>query len=92
MPRRPAVIPNYELKVCISQDLFTKLALELWSDVESRVPHGAYKAFFEARLREWFTRSRLDLAEIVPGLPPGTHQVSADEETLNLLRRHHANN
>jgi hypothetical protein len=91
VPRRPAIIPNYELKLCIQQDLFAKLTLELWSDLEGRVPLGAYKAFFEARLREWFAQSRLDVAEVVPGTQPGKHFVSASAETLDILRRHYAN-
>lgn len=92
MPRRPALIPNYELKVCISEDLFAKLTLELWSEVEGRVPLGSYKRFFEARLREWFAQSRLDLAEVVPGLEPGKHWLTGTVESVNLLRRNeHAN-
>lgn len=90
MPKRKSIIPSYELKLCLPEDLFARLTLELWSDAEGRVPLGGYKAFFEARLREWFSRGRIDLAELVPGLPPGKHYAYGDAETLSLLRQAHA--
>lgn len=88
MPRKPAVIPNYYLRVGISQDLYSRLALALWSDAEGAVPYGAFKEFFEARIREWFTRTRIDLAEICPGLPPGKHFATLDSDSADVLRHY----
>jgi hypothetical protein len=56
MPRRPSVIPRYSLCLMIPQDLKDKLDLLLFSQVESRVPHGAYAAFFTSLLTEYFKK------------------------------------
>jgi hypothetical protein len=90
MPRKPAPIPPYKLKVSLPQDLMGRLTLDLWSDVEGRAPLGAYSEFVTARLREYYSRERLDLATIIPGLQPGVHVVTGDKESVAILRRHYA--
>lgn len=87
MPRKPAVIPQYKLKVSIPEDLMGRLTLELWSDLEGRVPLGAYSATFEALLRRHFDESRLDLATLLPDLPPGVHFIYGAPGVLALLRQ-----
>lgn len=87
MPRKPNVVPSYELTLCIPEDLFAKLSLELWSEAEGRVPHGAFKRFFEELLREHFLHSRLDLSAFIPGLPPGVHFISGRKEVLEILAK-----
>ena len=56
MPRgRPAkTIPSTPINLSIPQDLYARLKLHLWSDVEGRVPHGKQSEFFEQLLRDYF--------------------------------------
>lgn len=54
MPKPPNPIKTEYLNVGIRQDLKVKLDLHLFSLVEGRVPHGAYKQFFEGILEEYF--------------------------------------
>ncbi len=56
MPRTRAIERTVKLTISLDEGLYAKLALHLWSEVEGRVPVGAWKAFFEARMREFFER------------------------------------
>ncbi len=52
---RPSkLIPSERLGVYIPQDLKARIDLHLFSDVEGRVPSGAYSKFAEERFREFF--------------------------------------
>jgi hypothetical protein len=83
--RKPRLEPTRPLNVHISESVRAKLDLLLYSDVEQRVPHGAYQRFFE-RLILWTIESReLDLSPFVSALP-GEHIVRGREETLRRLQ------
>lgn len=87
MPRKPAVIPPYKLKVSIPEDLMGRLTLDLWSDLEGRVPLGAYSARITQLIRQHFAFKELDLATIIPDLQPGVHFLYGDPAVLELLCR-----
>lgn len=56
MKGRPAnIIPSSRLELQIRADMRARLDIHLFSDVEGRVPKGAYAAFFDQRLREFFS-------------------------------------
>ena len=40
----------------LPEPLAAKLALELFSELEMKVPHGAYKEFFTNLVQEYFDR------------------------------------
>ncbi len=42
--------------VSLPEPLAAKLALELFSELEMKVPHGAYKEFFTNLVQEYFDR------------------------------------
>ena len=88
MPRKPAVIPIYKLKVSLPEDLFGRLTLELWSSLENRVPLGQDSQFVERLLRQHFEHTAFDLAVAIPGLQPGIHVLRGDRETIRLLVEH----
>lgn len=46
---RPVKLTTY-----LPEDLRAKLDLHLYSEVEGRVPHGAYSKFLAERVREFF--------------------------------------
>lgn len=56
MARQPNVQRPISLHTTIPEDLWTKLTLHLYSDVEGRVPKGAYQQFIIQRINEFFQR------------------------------------
>ena len=72
MPRPAAITPNKSLHTTLNADLAAKLDLLLYSEVEQRVPKGAYQEFLQARIQEYFSTRRIDLATLIPGMPGST--------------------
>lgn len=57
MRGRPAsVIPAVKFHIRLPVDVKVQLDLYLFSELEGRVPYGAYTKFFEERAREFFDR------------------------------------
>lgn len=54
MPRRPNVIRPSQLTLWLPEDIRARLDLYLWSQLEGRVPHGAYSRLISQLLREHF--------------------------------------
>lgn len=86
MPRPRNLIPASPLEVSLPEDIRARLDLHLWSDLEQRVPHGAYKEFITERLREFFAADRLDIAAWA-GSPPGAFVLFGPPEAIASLRR-----
>ena len=63
MPKPANVTPTQKLNVALPGDLHAQLSLHLFSDLEGRVPQGAYARFLAPLLREYFAQAHLDLAE-----------------------------
>ncbi len=83
MPKPPNIIPPTRLEFRLPEDLRARLDLTLYSDLEQRVPHGAYAKFFAARIREHFEWSTLDLAPL--GFPTGFF-VRGPKDMIEHLR------
>ena len=86
MSRRPNLIPSRLLNVALPEDVLGRLALHLYSDLEQRVPHGAYSRFLTERIREHFAAQYLDLAPWT-NADPGAFIVSGPPEAIALLKR-----
>lgn len=84
--RRPSVERSVATNLHLSESLRTRLDIELFSEVEGRVPHGAYQRFFTERLVEYFASKRLDLAPYL-GTEPGAAVIRATPETLASLKQ-----
>jgi len=69
MARPKSLNPKVRLHITIEQSLKDRLSILLYSEVEQCIPQGAWQAFIEARIREWFDWKREDLAPY--GFPPG---------------------
>ncbi len=52
----PNTIPPTRLEVYIPADIRARMDLHLYSSVEGRVPHGAYKKFLCELIREFFAK------------------------------------
>jgi hypothetical protein len=55
MSRPSRIIRPVKITTYIPEDLRAQLALFLYSEVEGRIPLGAYANFFTERIREFFT-------------------------------------
>ena len=58
MARPSHTTKSVQLNLSLPQPLADKLALELYSEVEGRIPLGAYKAFFTTLLENHFAEQQ----------------------------------
>lgn len=56
MPRPRKVIRPVERSISLPEDLNARIELHLFSDVEGRVPHGAFSRFMEGLARQYFAQ------------------------------------
>jgi hypothetical protein len=54
MPNRPLVTRPTSLHIHLPEDIRGRIDLHLWSEVEQRVPKGAYQKLIVQLLREYF--------------------------------------
>jgi hypothetical protein len=57
MPRPKHTVPSVPKNIALPQPLVDRLDLELHSEVEGRVPQGAYKAFFTRLIELYFAQN-----------------------------------
>ena len=82
--RRPNIEPSVATNLHLPETVRARLDLILFSELEGRVPKGAYQRFFLERLQEFFTTKSADLSALL-GLAPGSCIVKARPEVLLLL-------
>lgn len=87
MPRRPNLNPTERMHVRLPADLAQKVELLLFSDLEGRVPYGAYQAFITQRLVEFFEDKPLDLGPYL-GTLPGEAVVRGKTGVVHKLMTH----
>lgn len=56
MAKPKNVIPSIEKKIQISSDLCARMELELFSDVEGKIPYGKQSEFINNLIREHYKR------------------------------------
>ncbi len=59
MAKPKNVIPTIEKKLQISADLCTRMELDLFSDLEGKIPYGAQSEFVNKLLREHYKEQDL---------------------------------
>lgn len=59
MARPAKTTPSVNINLAVDPDLMAKVRLEVFSEVEGKVPHGAYSGFFNTVLKEYFTKQEL---------------------------------
>lgn len=85
MSRRPNLIPTQQLNVALPLPVYTKITAYLYSELEQRVPLGAYQRLIVQLINEHFDFKLLDLAPYVGG-SEGEHVVSGPPETIAALK------
>lgn len=85
--RPPNVMRPIQLTTNIPEDLRAKLDLHLFSQVEGRVPHGAYSRFLAERIREFFEpKNQWGIEEAFKTLEAATADSDAAKGAINFLR------
>lgn len=84
MPRKASVTPNKHLHTTIPADLAARLELYLYSEVEGRVPQGAYQEFVCRAIRNFFATRTINIGNLLEA-GDTVHSVTATPETLALL-------
>ena len=85
MSRRPNTVPTVPLNTVLPLDVYTRLTSQLYSDLEGRVPHGAYSKFLTELIRAAFSEKSLDLAPWL-GSAAGALQVRGTPEAITHLK------
>ena len=86
MSKRPNLVPSQPLNTVIPLPVYTALCSHLYSELEGRVPHGAFSRFLTELLRKFFSERHLDLAPYL-GCAPGALQVSGSPEAILELQQ-----
>jgi hypothetical protein len=83
MPRPKNPFPPVEKKLSLDPALVAQVELALFSDLEGRVPYGAWAAFVEGLIRQHFAaaKRREDLAT---ALQTVNREVGRDHEVAHL--------
>lgn len=84
MPAKAKLDRSVYLRTGIPESLMAPLQLHLFSQMEGRIPKGAYQEFLSERIREFFEWRRIDLG--VYGFPAG-YFVSGPREMIEELER-----
>lgn len=88
MPKTPNLIPSKHLNVALPLPVLTQLNLELYSELEGRVPHGAYSRFLTELIREHFASRVIDIGPRVSShLPAGVFLLRGEPSTIELLEQ-----
>ena len=86
MARRPNLIPSVQLNVALPLGVYTQLTARLYSELEGRVPHGAYSRFIAETLLERMNGEALDLAPY-SGSPSEIFIVFGSKESVAVLKK-----
>ena len=86
MSRRPNLIPSIQLNVALPLDVHTQLSAHLYSELEGRVPFGAYQKFLVDLLRLHFRGKELELSPYIPNAVPGAFIVKGPVDAILALK------
>lgn len=84
MPRKAEIDRPVRLDTTLPTSVYAKLALHLHSELEGKIPRGAWQRFIMERIQEFFGSKRLDLAPY--GMPQG-FEVYGSPEAIEVLQR-----
>lgn len=85
MARRPNITPTVALQVMLPKPDHEILVRHLWSDLEERVPLGAFQAFFVRLMRFHFDTQEFDLSPFI-GSMPGESVIRVRRSDAERLR------
>lgn len=86
MAKTPNIIPSKQLNVALPLPMYVRISAHLFSELEGRVPHGAYSRFLIDLIQVHFAERAIDLAPYV-GSEPGTLQITGTPEAIAALTK-----
>lgn len=81
MPKPPNIQRPTKLHLALPEDVRAKLDLFLYSQVEGRIPHGAYQKFLVERIQEYFSRTDVSVLKLAAAIV-GKHELPKTREHL----------
>jgi hypothetical protein len=79
-------IPSIQLNVALPQPVYVQLSTHLYSELENRVPYGAYSKFCAELITSYFRQQQLDLSPYVGMLANTGLSVSGSPESIEILK------
>lgn len=79
------LVPCTPLNTSLPVDVRARLDLHLFSDVEGRVPKGAYQRLLTDLINQYLDGRALDLAPYL-SLQPGTAVVRGTSQAIDILK------
>lgn len=84
--RPPSIQRSRPLTVHLDETLLARVDILLFSELEGRVPKGAYQRLFNTLISRWLEHRELDLAPYL-GTLPGERVIQGHPETLAALNQ-----
>ncbi len=84
--RRPNTVPTLATNVHFPEPVRARMDLHLFSEVEGRVPLGAYQRFLTPLVQDFFETTLLDLAPYL-NTQPGEAYVRGKPAVIEALKR-----
>lgn len=85
MARPAKIVRPTKLHLAIPEDLRARMDLHLYSQVEQRIPVGAYQDFLCGLAREFFEQKKLDISTLLDK-PQGTFTVAGTSASIEALK------
>lgn len=89
--RRPNIMRPVHVHTTLPEDIKARMDLYLWSDVEQRIPKGAFQRFLMERIAEFFNSDSLDVSKyrsVAGGTPIIRGSPAVIEVVRNALALH----
>ncbi len=86
MPRTKNIVPSALLNLSLPVTVHTMLNARLYSELEGRVPYGAYANYISELIRRDAQERKLDLAPFTNG-DPGAFIISGSLEAIGVLEK-----
>lgn len=83
MPRPKSATPRVDKKLTLSSDVVARVELELFSDLEGRVPYGAWATFVEGLIMQHFAAAKRR-EELATALARCKQHYGGDQEACHL--------
>ena len=86
MGRMKSANPSKRVEIWLPGDLYSRVSSELWSDLEGKIPFGAWTRWLQTLADLHYNSVQIDASLYAPELPIGS-LLSGDPATISALKR-----